>query len=710
MTREALFTVRGMDCAECADRIGKKLDSLKGVRSARINFATERLRLEYDPQTIDPGKVTAVVRALGYEAQPIGTTAPPARTWWRKPNIVLLALCGLMTAAGFGLDLAGMPEPWLKTVFGLAILLGGYYPARNGWRALWDLSPNIQTLLVAAAFGAITLDLWEEAAVLVFIFSLGEILEAYAVNKARGSIRTLLALAPREARLRRNGRELTLPVEQIEVHDVLIVRPGEKIAMDGTVMSGRSAVDQAVITGESIPIAKEPGDAVFAGTLNQRGALEVRVTKRVADTTLAHIIHAVEEAQANKSSYQRFGDRFGRVYTPAMFALAILVAVIPSAVFGQPFTSWFYRGLIILVVSCSCGLVLSVPVSVIAAISTAARKGLLIKGGAYLEGAAGVKVVAIDKTGTLTIGKPDVTDIVAIAEYTETEILSLAAAIENRSEHPLADAILRKAREHDIHFPKVEGFESFPGEGACGKIGGKSLCIGARRLFQRQGLTLHEIEDELQKREEEGKTVLVLAEAGRIAGIIAVADRLRPEIPDAVAAMYAGGVRKIVMLTGDNEGTARAIAREAGIDDYRAGLLPAEKVAVIKELKAQGDKIAMIGDGVNDAPALAVADVGIAMGAAGADAAIEAADVALMSDDLKKVPLFLILSRRAVNNIKQNIVASLLIVALLVPAALMGWVGLVDGLLLNEGAALVVIANGLRLLRVTLQGERHVHG
>lgn len=701
MTREALFTVRGMDCADCAARIENKLNSLDGVRMASVNFGSERLRLEYAPEATGPDAALSAVEELGFEAQPIGAPIPQLRAWWQRPKLILLALCGSVALLGFLLEVAGAREPLIKGTYGLAILLGGFYPTLSGWRALKNLSPNIQTLLVAATFGAIALDLWEEAAILVFVFSLGEVLEAYAVDKARGAIRALIALTPKEARVRRDGEELILPVEEIQIGDVVIVRPGEKIAMDGLVVGGGSAVDQAAITGESIPVSKGEGDDVFAGTLNERGALEVLVTKRAADTTLAQIIHSVEEAQARKTRYQRFGDRFGRIYTPSMFALAILLATVPTLVFAEPFAPWFYRGLVVLVVSCSCGLVLSVPVSVVTAIGNAARRGVLIKGGVYLEAAAALDVLVVDKTGTLTLGKPDVTDILPVARPSPEKILSLAAAIEKRSEHPLADAVLRKAEQQRVEVPEAEDFESFPGEGASARLGDKTYRIGGLRLLERLGVAFDQVAAQLTRLEGEGKTVLLLADEDDLLGVIAVADRLRPEACEALRAIKIAGVDRVVMLTGDNEGTARAVAQAAEIDEYRAGLLPADKVEAVRRFKQSGLKVGMIGDGVNDAPALAEADIGIAMGVAGTDVALETADAALMSDDLSKAAFLLRLSRRAVNNIRQNFAASLLIVAFLVPAALFGWVGLVDGLLLNEGAALVVIANGLRLLRVT---------
>ncbi|MDI6762618.1 MAG: cation-translocating P-type ATPase [Thermodesulfobacteriota bacterium] len=553
--------------------------------------------------------------------------------------------------------------------------------------------------MISGAIGAIFLGLWEEAAILVFIYSLGDVLEAYAVDRARGALRALTELMPKEAMVRRNGEELTLPVEEVRLGETIIIKPGERIPLDGHVVSGSSAVDEAPITGEPIPVVKEKGAEVFAGTINQRGVLEVEVTKLSKDTTLARIIHSVEEAQAKKSSFQRFGETFGKIYTPAMFALALGVMFIPVWFLGGTWSQWFYRGLVVLVVSCSCGIALSIPVAVVAAIGNAARNGILFKGGVYLESAATIKAIAFDKTGTLTIGRPQVTDVVPIGSRSRNDILGLAASLESRSEHPLAEAIVRKAREEEIPFTPAKEFEALVGLGARGKLNGEELFIGGVRLFLERKMPVESIQPLVSSLEEQGKTTILLGDSREIFGVIAIADRLRSEAKEAVQKLKQIGVHKIVMLTGDNEGTAKAIAREAGIDQYFARLLPEDKVEKVKQLRLEGSRIAMVGDGINDAPAMAVSDLGIAMGAAGTDIALETSDIALMSDDLSKLPVAFNLSRRTVHNIRQNIILSLAIIAFLVPAALAGWVGMVPGLLINEAGGLAVIVNGLRLLK-----------
>jgi len=688
--------VEGMDCADEVEVIDKKLKGMEGVRGYQVNLVNQSLNLVYEPALVSPQDIVRAIAETGMKAR-LERAKRQVTPWWQERRIVLLFISGVFTLTGFILGWLGLPHWADQVAFGAAIVTGGYYPARMGLAGLRGLKLNIYTLLIAAALGAIALGLWHEAALLVVIYSLGSVLESYAVDKARGSLRALMAVVPREALVKRDGEEVVLPVEQVKVGDIIIVRPGEKVPLDGVVVAGASTVDQAPVTGESIPVSKNEGDEVFAATINQRGSLEVRVTKLSQDTTLAKVIHSVEEAEARKSSYQRFAETFGRYYTPAMFGLAFLTAVVPSA-FGQPFTPWFYRGLVVLVVSCSCGLVLSVPVAVVAAITNAARRGILIKGGAYLEAASGLKAVLFDKTGTLTIGRPQVTDVVTFNSSRE-EVLSLAAAIESRSEHPLADAIVRRAKEEGNSLPEVAEFEAITGLGARARVNGSLYYIGSRRLFESLSVPLAGAEKELSRLESEGKTAVLLGNERSALGVIAVADQLRPEAAEAIGALKQAGIKHVVMLTGDSEGTARAIARQAGVDEYYAQLLPDDKVELVKGLKAKYGRVAMVGDGVNDAPAMATADVGIAMGAAGTDVAIETADLALMSDDLSRIPYALKLSRRSMANIKQNIASALVIVAFLVPAALSGFVDLVPGLLINESGMLIVIANGLRLLR-----------
>lgn len=693
-----ILRIEGMDCADESEIIEKKMKSLLGIKNFEINLVTQQVRISYSPSLISIQDVIKAVAETGMKASLVRTREEKRRPWWMENRqILFLFTSGLLIAIAFFFELLGVS--YAELVYGSAILIGVYYPAKMGFLALRALTLNIRLLMVIGAVGAIFLGLWEEAALLVFIYSLGDVLEAYAVDKARGAIRALMELAPKEALVRRNGTEIILPTDEIGIDDIAIVRPGEKIPVDGAVIAGASYVDQSSITGESIPVGKEIGDEVFAGTINQKGSLEIKVTKRVNDTTLAKIIHSVEEALTRKSSYQRFAERFGKYYTPLMFALGIGVTVVPPLFLGGDWQSFVYRGLVVFVVSCSCGLALSVPVSVVAATANAARKGILFKGGSYLEVAQELKVIAFDKTGTLTIGRPVVTDVVAFDGLSEKEALALAGSIESRSEHPIAEAIVRKAKEEGVSLIRnLRDFEALTGLGIKGRINGDLYFVGSSRLFQEKGIPLTRAGNEIERFENEAKTVVFLGNEERLLGVIAVADKLRAEAVEAIKALKGLGL-KVVMLTGDNERTAKAIASQAGVDEYLAQLMPEDKVESVKRLRDRYGRVAMVGDGINDAPAMAVSDVGIAMGAAGTDIAIETGDIVLMSDDLSKIADALKLSRRAMGNIRGNIVASLAIIAFLIPTALIGWLGLLPGLLLNEVSALIVIANALRLLR-----------
>ena len=689
--------VEGMDCQDEVQIIEKKLKSLSGIKNFDIYLATQGVKVVYDPSSISIQQIIKSIAETGMKASVVKETRPKI-AWWKEKRIIALSLCGIFTLTAFVLEKIGY-EGTIAIIFhSMAIIIGGYYPAKMAFGALKTLTLNIRTLMVTGAIGAVALGLWEEASMLVFIYLLGDILEIYTVNKSRGAIKMLMELIPKEALVRRNGKEMIVSVEEVEISDIIIIRPGEKIPLDGKVIKGYSSVDQSPITGESIPVEKKEGDEVFAGTFNQRGVLEVIVTKLAKDTTLAKIIHSVEEAQARKSSYQRFGEKFGKYYTPAMFALAFAVAVVPPLMLGG-FSYWFYRGLVVLVVSCSCGIALSVPVAVVAAIGNAARHGILVKGGVYLEIAEKLKAVAFDKTGTITIGKPSVTDIIPLNNQTEETILQLAASIECHSEHALGETIVSQAKERRLNLQAVDVFESLPGMGAKAKIGACEYYIGNKRLFSQYTIPVDKIQAQISELEKQGKTVVLLGIREEPIGIIAVADRVKAEAKSIIQMLKHLGIERIIMLTGDNEGTAAEIARETDIDEYYARLLPEDKVETVKKLKGKYHYIAMVGDGVNDAPAMAESDIGIAMGAVGTDIAIETSDFVLMSDDLAKIPYIIKLSRRTISNIRQNIIVSLLIIAFLVPVAICGWIGLVPGILINEIGGLIVIANGLRLLR-----------
>jgi Cd2+/Zn2+-exporting ATPase len=514
-----------------------------------------------------------------------------------------------------------------------AVLFGGFYFARSGLRALLERRLGIDFLMSIAILGAIYLGEYIEAASLAFLFSLAELLEDFSIERARHSLRELMTLAPDEARVKRSGADYAefVPVERVSVGEIIIVKPGERIALDGVVITGHSAVNQAPITGESLPIEKRTSDPVFAGTISEEGYLEIRVTKSAQDTTLARIIHLVEEAEAQKAPAERFVERFGRYYTPAVVTLAIAIAIIPPVWLGAPFNAWFLRALTLLVIACPCALIISTPVSVISAITAAARQGVLIKGGIYLEEMGKVRAIALDKTGTLTTGRPTLTDLIPLNGHSREELLTLAASLERLSQHPIAAAIMAQANGQNLR--AVEWFESLTGWGVRGRIDGQDYILGQPELFASWTLPAQM----LQRLHEEGKTVMLLGRERELLGLIAVADQIRDQAPEAIRRLRSLGL-EIVMITGDNEGTARTIAEKLGITHYHAAVLPDEKLHEIKHLIDEYGSVAMVGDGVNDAPALAAANVGIAMGAAGSDTALETAHIALLSDDLLRLP------------------------------------------------------------------------
>src|SRR3990170_1604313 len=660
MDKKINLQIEGLDCEDEAKLIRSAMKGLKGISSFEINIMTRTLKADYDDALISEQDFIKAIAGTGLKAGK-KEKVRKASVWWKEPRVFTLTVCGLIILSAFMFEhVFGIPHRSASFLYGIATIIGGYYPAKMGLTALKTLRPNIRTLMVAGAIGAIGLGLWEEAALLVLIYSLGDVLEAYASDMVRGAVRALMELAPKEALVRKNGEELVIKVEEVKVGDTIIIKPGEKLPLDGRVVKGTSSLDQASITGESIPVSKGPGDEVFAGTINQRGTIDVLVTRPFEDTTLGKIIHYVEEAETRKSSYQRFGETFGRYYTPSMFLLSLSVMLIPTILVGD-FSQWFYRGLVVLVVSCSCGIALSIPVSVVAAITNAARHGVLIKGGAHLEAVSHLKAIAFDKTGSLTMGKPVLTDIITFKGLAEDTILNLATSIENRSEHVLSDVILSEARERGVSINELDEFEAIPGLGAKAKIDGETYHIGSMALCKRLGTLTTESEEKIKIFERQGKTVILLMDEKGLIGVFAVKDELRTEAKESIKRLKTLGIKAIIMLTGDNEQVAKAISEDTGVDRYMAQLLPEEKVEAVKSLKEDYGFVGMVGDGVNDAPAMVVSDVGIAMGAAGTDVAIETGDIVLMSDDLSKIPYILDLSRRAVNNMKQNIALSLIV-------------------------------------------------
>ncbi len=717
------FRLSGLDCADCAATVEKGVAVLPGVVGVRIDFASARLTVTHR-RSLPAADIVGLVEHGGYGAVPLATgrRAPEERPFWvRNRRALLTAASGVTLLAGFALMLLRLPRTPTDTLFAISILLGGYHVARSGLYGLVrSRSLDMNVLMTLAVVGAAAIGEWQEGATAMFLFAVGNALEGYTVDRARGAIRSLMELAPNQAQVKRDGAEVTVPVDYVRVGNVVVVRPGEKLPMDGRVVSGASAVDQAPITGESLPVEVGPGDSVFAGTINQQGYLEIEITKPYAENTLAKIIHMVEEAQGQRAPSQRFVDRFAYYYTPAVIGIAVAIATVPWLGLGQPFGPWFYRALVLLVIACPCALVISTPVSIVSAIARAARLGVLIKGGAYLEEAGSLQVVAFDKTGTLTAGRPEVTDVISLPttgdgrpSLSEDELLGMAAAIEARSEHPLAAAVLRRAGQHAGGEPshlsrreneeqrhiEVADFEAVIGRGVRARIDGRAYHLGNSRFFEELGIPLDPVQNRLDALRQAGKTVLLVARDSEPVGMIALADRVRPGAREAISALRKAGIRRVVLLTGDHEATARAVTEAVGADEYRAGLLPEDKVTAVRELIDRYGKVAMVGDGVNDAPALAAATVGIAMGAAGTDVALETADIALMADDLSRVAYTIGLSCRARSTIQQNIIFSLVIKAAFVALTVPGLATLWLAILADTGASLAVTLNGMRLLR-----------
>jgi len=562
----------------------------------------------------------------------------------------------------------------------------------------------MKTLMTVAIIGAAIIGEWAEGAIVVILFAISEALERFSMDRARQSIRSLMDIAPKEALVRRNGQEMMIHVDDIAVGDIMIVKPGQKLAMDGVVVHGYSAVNQATITGESVLVEKTVDDEVFAGTLNEEGILEVKVTKLVEDTTISKIIHLVEEAQGERAPSQAFVDKFAKYYTPIIMIIAGLVAVVPPLLFGGSWGTWVYQGLAVLVVGCPCALVISTPISIVSAIGNAAKKGVLIKGGIYLEEMGALKAIAFDKTGTLTKGVPVVTDFKMLNNQVNAEdMLSIITALEYRSGHPLASAIMKKADEENISYTHVivDDFSSITGKGIKGTINGTTYYIGNPKLFENLSVDFNNEQDQLVTAlQNQGKTAMVVGTEKEILAVIAVADEVRESSKEVIQKLHQLGIKKTIMLTGDNKGTADAIGGHVGVTDIQAELLPQDKLEFIKKLRSKYGNVAMVGDGVNDAPALAASTVGIAMGGAGTDTALETADVALMGDDLRKLPFSIKLSRKALTIIKQNITFALAIKFIALLLVIPGWLTLWIAILSDMGATLLVALNGLRLMRV----------
>jgi len=692
-----LLPIEGMDCSDCARVIEHSIGRMEGVLAVTVNYPAQKMNVEFDKHKTDQAAIEKRVRSLGYEIPVEGL-----RSWYQENREILFSLMtGLLLLSGWlGQTFFGLPELVATALYIAAYIFGGWDISQHAWHAVKEKHFDTDLLMVMAAVGAAFLGEFAEGALLLFLFSLGHALEERALDRARQAIRALADLAPKTALVRRDGKEQELPVESLQLDDLVIIRPGVRIPVDGVILEGRSSVDQASVTGESLPVDKIPGDQVFAGTINGEGALEVKVTRLAKDSTLARVMKMVEEAQAQKSPTQQTVEKFERVFVPAVLILTGLVIVIPPLL-GFPFQESFLRAMTLLVAASPCALALGTPSAILAGVAQAARNGVLVKGGAHLENLGRLKAIAFDKTGTLTHGKPEVTDIVVFpaSGWKEADLLALAAGAESRSAHPLAQAIVRAAQIQGTSVTAMDEVESLTGRGLRAVTNGRKVWIGNQKLMDEAGVPLSP--DALYQADafqQAGKTLMWVAVDKTSVGLIALADTLRSEAAPAMKALQQTGVAHTIMLTGDNERSASAIAAQIGLTEFRADLMPEDKLTVIRDLVKEYGQVAMIGDGVNDAPALANATVGIAMGGAGTDVALETADVALMGDDLSKLPFAVGLGRATRAIIVQNLVISLGVIALLIITSLTGIVSIGIAIIFHEGSTLVVVANALRLL------------
>lgn len=709
--------VHGLDCAEEVTTLRRVLGPLAGGEE-HLAFDVLRGRMTVLPtaRALSLEEISRAVARAGMRAEP-WRESPLDDGFWRRRgrtlsvvgSALLLGLGFLVHAAVAGGALAALagegagdahavPLP-ARLLYLLAMLAGGWFVLPKAWYAARSLRPDMNLLMAVAVAGAVGIGEWLEAASVAFLFGLSLVLEHWSVGRARRAVEALLDLSPPTARVRGANGEMEVPAAEVEPGTLLLIQPGERVPLDGEVVAGESEIDQAPITGESAPVAKAPGASVFAGTINGTGVLEVRSTRPANQTTLARIVRLVESAQSRRSPSERWVDRFARVYTPAVLALAVCVFLVPPLLFGGAWVVWLYRALVLLVIACPCALVISTPVSVVAALAASARAGVLVKGGAYLESPAGLRAIAFDKTGTLTRGRFEVVEVIPLDGHDEAELLARAAALEARSEHPLASAVVARAREMGLPVEPAEDFRSLPGRGATGRIGGTAYWLGSHRYLEERGQETPELHGRLEELARSGRTVVAVGDERHVCGLLVLADGVRPDAAAVVRKLRAQGIQHLLMLTGDNRPTAEAIGRKLGIEKVIAELLPEDKVGVVEELVARYGAVAMVGDGVNDAPAMARATLGIAMGAAGSDAAIETADVALMADDLSRLPWLVEHSRRTLSVIRQNVVFSLAVKLVVLLLAVSGHATLWAAIAADMGASLAVIGNGLRLLR-----------
>lgn len=721
--RHEQISVTSLPAADAAGTLTGVLEKLPGMLHAHANYAAGVVFVAYDSKVLERSAIEQAIRRMGVKvvslpAEPTREvkeaeeekeehdhgSAPTFLPHWMQERwtLILVGLAGLFFLGGWlGETFLGLPEPVALVFFILAYLAGGYDIATHALPGLFKGKFDTDVLMLAAAAGAAILGEWAEGAFLLFLFALGHAGEHYALDRARNAVNALGELMPQTARVKRGDQVVEEKVDRLQVGDVVVVRPGDRLPVDGEIVSGRSAIDQSPITGESIPVEKGEGDEVFAGTINQETALEVKVTKLAKDNTLSRVMQMVAEAQGQQSPTQQFTQRFTTKFVPAVLIAVALVIVAPPLLGWMPLADSFYRAMLLLVAASPCALAIGTPASILAGIAQAARNGVLIKGGVHLENLGALKVMAFDKTGTLTEGKFKVTNVVPLNGTDPDELLRVAAAVEQQSNHPLALAVVRAAQEKNLELYAANGLENVTGRGVRSAVKGQPVLIGSLKLFRETDghRPDNQVEQTVARFEDEGKTTMAVSQNGQFLGVLALADTPRAGVKATLQKLLDLGIKQLVMLTGDNDDVAQKIAQQVGVTDVRAELLPEQKLEAIKQLQQEHGDIAMTGDGVNDAPALATATVGIAMGGAGTAVALETADVALMSDDLGKLPFAVGLSRASRAIIQQNLAISLGVIGLLIVTSVLGWVPLSGAVVLHEGSTIVVVLNALRMLK-----------
>ncbi len=705
--KDCELKIKGMDCPSCAMNVENAVRKLNGIGEINVDFIIGKAAIKYDPSLTNTSEIREAIEKAGYTAledkkddheescSSCSTDIFEEKLpLWKQRNIHIIALSSVLLILGLSVEYVMGLTVLSHILFLFVGVISGFSIAKKGASSLLKKRLDMNFLMTIAAVGAFSIGYGEEGASVLYLFFIAEFLEDYAGERARKSIGALIKLAPETAVVKKNGKELNVRVQDANINDIAVVRPGEKIPLDGIVICGESSVNQAPITGESMPVHKKEGNQVYAGTLNEHGYLEIKVSKRSEETVLSKITKMVEEAERKKSPTEKFVDKFAKYYTPVVILLAVGVATVPSLVFGQPFNEWLYKALVLLVISCPCALAISTPVSMVSGITGAARNGVLIKGGNYIEEMTQAKVFVFDKTGTLTEGRPVVIDTIEVNNYSAKEILEISASVESLSEHPLAKAVVEKAESESVSLKPASDFNAIPGKGVKGNLNGKTYYIGSPVMFSELSIPFPQAK--VKELEEEGKTAILVGNQ-ECMGIIAIMDKVRDAAPETIRLLKKKGMR-VEMLTGDNERIARAIANKLRIDEYHAGLLPEDKVSIVEELDQKFGKVVMVGDGVNDAPALAKSSVGIAMGAIGSDVALETADIALMHDDISKLPYLLKLSKKTLGIVKENVFTSIAIkgsfAILVFPGIVTLWMAVAFG---DMGLSLLVIVNAMRL-------------